>query len=88
MVTCIGGIALKATLPPAQAAATRALPTSFALHQNQPNPFSARTTIRFELPLGAMVRLEVFDLKGRRLRVLADRYTPLGPRRARGAGRR
>jgi len=50
------------------------IPASFALLQNQPNPFSARTTIRFELPVGAIVRLEVFDLQGRRLRVLADHY--------------
>lgn len=59
---------------PTSAAAARALPTRFALHQNQPNPFRARTTIWFELPVGAMVRLEVFDVEGRRLRVLADRY--------------
>lgn len=57
---------------------TFAIPTRFALHQNQPNPFSARTVIRFELPVGAMVRLEVFDLQGRRLRVLADRYYGAG----------
>ncbi|HEY2956536.1 MAG TPA: galactose oxidase-like domain-containing protein [Candidatus Eisenbacteria bacterium] len=50
------------------------IPASFALRQNQPNPFNARTTIRFELPVGAMVKLEVFDLQGRRLSVLADRY--------------
>jgi hypothetical protein len=66
-------LSLKPMLPSAPAVA-RVLPTRFALHQNQPNPFSARTTIRFELPVGAMVRLEVFDLQGRRLRVLANRY--------------
>ena len=53
------------------------IPASFALRQNQPNPFNARTTIRFELPMATMVRMEVFDLQGRRLQVLADRlYAP------------
>jgi hypothetical protein len=66
-------LTLKTALPSAPAAA-RVLPTRFALHQNQPNPFRARTTIRFELPVGAVVRLEVFDVEGRRLRVLTDRY--------------
>jgi len=55
------------------AEATR-LPAAFALGQNQPNPFDEHTTIHFELPVGAIVRLEVFDVQGRRVRVLADRY--------------
>jgi hypothetical protein len=55
-----------------------AVPTQFALRQNQPNPFAALTTIRFELPVGAMVRLDVFDPQGRRIRKLASRYFPGG----------
>ncbi len=48
------------------------LPTSFALRQNEPNPFGSGTTIRFDLPVGAKVRLEVFDAQGRLVRILAD----------------
>jgi hypothetical protein len=48
------------------------LPAAFALRQNQPNPFSGRTSIRFELPVASPVRLEVFDLQGRRVVVLAE----------------
>jgi Tol biopolymer transport system component len=48
------------------------LPVRFALAQNQPNPFGSATRIRFELPVRARVRLEVFDLLGRRIRVLSD----------------
>ena len=57
---------------------SKAVPTRFALHESQPNPFSARSTIRFDLPVGAMARLEVFDLGGRRVTVLADRYFAAG----------
>jgi hypothetical protein len=56
----------------------QALPTRFALAQNQPNPFARTTTIRFELPIAMPVRLEVFDLQGRRVRMLADRSFPPG----------
>jgi hypothetical protein len=54
------------------------LPIRFALHQNQPNPFGSRTTIRFDLPVGAIVRLELFDVRGRHVGVLTDRYFPPG----------
>ncbi|MBI1799490.1 MAG: hypothetical protein HYR73_07350, partial [Candidatus Eisenbacteria bacterium] len=54
------------------------IPLSFALRQNQPNPFTARTAIHFDLPVGAMVRLELFDANGRRVETLADRYFPAG----------
>lgn len=54
------------------------LPTAFALRQNQPNPFSSTTTIRFELPVEAHVRLEVFDAQGRLVRTLADGEFPGG----------
>ena len=53
-------------------------PAAFALRQNQPNPFSGRTTIRFELPVEAHVRLEIFDAQGRLIRRLADGQFPAG----------
>lgn len=53
--------------------ATESLPTRFALHRNQPNPFGGGTTIRFDVPRPAAIRIDVFDAMGRRVRTLADR---------------
>jgi hypothetical protein len=41
--------------------------------QAVPNPFRGRTAVRFRAPSAGPVRLEVFDLGGRRLRTLLDR---------------
>lgn len=49
------------------------LPVRFALYQNRPNPFSAETAFRFDVPARAPVRLEVFDALGRRVSTLVDR---------------
>ena len=54
-------------------------PLAFALHQAEPTPFSRSTRIRFDLPAPAWVRLEVFDLQGRRVASLADELLPAGP---------
>jgi len=39
--------------------------SSFAVHQNYPNPFSLSTSIQFDLPRTAAVRIEVVDMLGR-----------------------
>jgi hypothetical protein len=41
------------------------LPDRFSLYGAYPNPFNPVTTIRFGLPVGSWVRLEVFDILGR-----------------------
>ncbi len=55
-----------------------ALPTEYALMQNYPNPFNPSTTIRFDLPEAAKVRLVVYDMLGREVAVLADGERPAG----------
>ncbi len=42
----------------------RELP-EYVLHPLYPNPFNASTTIRFEIPLAGMVKLNVYDVTGR-----------------------
>ncbi|NNE44407.1 MAG: T9SS type A sorting domain-containing protein, partial [Gemmatimonadetes bacterium] len=46
-------------------------PSALALHAGIPNPFRHETSIRFDLPQAADVRLAVFDVTGRRVRTLA-----------------
>ncbi|MEL6705290.1 MAG: T9SS type A sorting domain-containing protein [Bacteroidota bacterium] len=45
---------------------------TFALHSAFPNPFSASTTLGFTLPEATDVRLDVYDLLGRRVATLVD----------------
>jgi len=57
---------------------TDALPTTFGLSQNYPNPFNPSTTIDFALPENTHVKLEVFNILGRRVAVLLDRDMEAG----------
>lgn len=53
-------------------------PNQYVLQQNFPNPFNPSTTIRFSLPHETRVRVEVFDLLGRKVRTLLDEELPRG----------
>jgi hypothetical protein len=44
-----------------------AVPTVFMLHQNFPNPFNPITTLRYDLPSGALVTLSIYDMLGKEI---------------------
>jgi len=51
------------------------IPSSYALHQNFPNPFNPSTTFKFDLPEPATVSLVVYDLLGRQIaEVVSGRF--------------
>lgn len=47
-------------------------PGEFRLHQNYPNPFNATTNFQFDLPIQSEVRLEIFDISGRRVATIVN----------------
>jgi len=66
----------------APAASVVELPGSHALLQAHPNPFNPETVIRYDLPAGARVRLQVYDVAGRLVDNLVDGWQEAGPHEA------
>ncbi len=48
------------------------VPEAFVLEAVYPNPFNPQTTIRFSVPEASVVKLVVYDVLGREVRVLVD----------------
>ncbi len=68
-------------------AAPAKLPTGFGLSPNFPNPFNPGTTIEYELPEPAPVKLVIYDLLGKPVRILQAGVQPAGSHRALWDGR-
>lgn len=56
----------------------KALPNKIHLYQNYPNPFNPKTIIMFSLSNSNYVSLEVYDLLGRRITELVNKYLTPG----------
>lgn len=50
----------------------------FSLKQNYPNPFNPSTVVKYSTAKDGMVRLSVFDVLGKEVAVLVDRYQNAG----------
>jgi hypothetical protein len=48
------------------------LPSEFALLTNYPNPFNASTVISYQLPTTSHVKLEIYNISGRKVATLVD----------------
>jgi len=67
-----------ATDPTVSIALSGQKPESFELFRNYPNPFNPGTTLQYELTNPTTVRLEIYDLIGRKVGSLVDQYQSAG----------
>jgi hypothetical protein len=54
------------------------LPENLTLFSSYPNPFNAKTTIKFSLAEAANVKLQIFDIAGRLVETVTDTEFPAG----------
>lgn len=54
------------------------VPARLQLGQNYPNPFNPTTSISFQLPSAQRASLEIFNVKGQRVKLLADQEFAAG----------
>jgi hypothetical protein len=50
-------------------------PVKFKLSQNYPNPFNSQTTIPFEIDTDDNIKLTIYDINGRVIKKLINRFT-------------
>ncbi|MDG7000408.1 MAG: T9SS type A sorting domain-containing protein, partial [Nitrososphaerota archaeon] len=58
--------------------ALSSLPSSYKLYPAYPNPFNPTTTVTYVLPERSKIRLSVYDILGRRIRILEEGIEPAG----------
>ncbi|MBN2610426.1 MAG: DUF362 domain-containing protein [Bacteroidales bacterium] len=54
------------------------IPENFTLSDNYPNPFNTSTTISYSLKVSAKIMLNIYNLKGEKVRTLINGYQPAG----------
>jgi len=75
-------------VPAAPSVASAGAPRSLGLRQNVPNPFNPSTRIEYDVPSGgARVRLDIYDVAGRRVRTLVSGRQSAGNKQVEWDGR-
>jgi len=54
------------------------IPKGFTMSQNFPNPFKAKTTVRFHIPEPALVNLVVYNTSGQLVEILVNKFKNAG----------
>ncbi|MBT4370234.1 MAG: T9SS type A sorting domain-containing protein [Candidatus Marinimicrobia bacterium] len=54
------------------------IPSAFTLKQNYPNPFNPITQIQYEMKSAGQVNMELFDIRGAKVRTLINEQKPAG----------
>jgi len=53
-------------------------PDTFSLSPNYPNPFNHATVMHYQIPVHSQVTVQIYDMVGRLVRILADQKQPSG----------
>lgn len=54
------------------------IPVEFKLEQNYPNPFNPETIIKYSVPKAGFVKLSVYDLNGKMIKLVTEGYHTIG----------
>jgi hypothetical protein len=53
-------------------------PTEFILYQNYPNPFNPSTTLSWQLPIGSIITIKIYNSLGEEITTIVDEYQQAG----------
>jgi hypothetical protein len=59
------------------------IPQTYLLSQNYPNPFNPETIINYQLPVAGRVQLKIYDILGKEITTLVDKFLQAGNYNAR-----
>jgi len=54
------------------------IPESFELRQNFPNPFNSETVIEYSLPAASLIKIEIYNLLGQKIKTLVHEFQQSG----------
>ena len=54
------------------------IPDQFTLSQNYPNPFNPTTTINYQIPIGSLVELKIYNPFGQEVKTLVNNFQSAG----------